>query len=246
MRSYFGALCIFIFGCFTTLGFGQNMVYKLREPLKKTNQRPPVLFILHGYGSNEEDLFDLAQTMDEHFTILSLRAPILLAEGSYCWYTLGRDQNNTLTYNYEEVKAAKKQVMAFIRSVYNTMTLDSTQVFLLGFSQGAMMAYDLALSFPGKIKGVLALSGRLMEESKPKSILPALLNTCFFIAHGSEDERIPITEAEKSAAYLKNKGVKDLEYKTYAMQHVLNGKEVIDIRAWLKKHLQKPAQTSKQ
>jgi len=232
--------------CFCTpLAKGQKWVYKLREPLKKTSQRPPVLFILHGYGSNEEDLFDLAQTLDERLTVLSLRAPIELAQGSYCWYTLGRDQNNTLTYNYEEARSAKKQVMAFIQSLCQSMQLDSAQVFLMGFSQGAMMSYDLALSYPGKIKGVLALSGRLIEESKPKSIAPALLNTGFFIAHGSEDERIPPSEAEKAVAYLKSKGIKDIEYIVYPMQHVLNGKELIDLRAWLSKHLKKPAEAAK-
>ncbi|MCU0360640.1 MAG: prolyl oligopeptidase family serine peptidase [Bacteroidia bacterium] len=245
MKRYFAALCIVVFCLCSTSGKSQEMVYKLREPLKKTNQRAPVLFILHGYGSNEEDLFDLAKTLDEHLSIFSLRAPILLAQGSYCWYNLARDQNNTLIYNYKEVTLAKKQIMTFIQSVCATMKLDSSQVFLLGFSQGAMMSYDLALAFPGKIKGVLALSGRLMEESKPKSNSPAALNTCFFIAHGTEDERIPATEAEKAVTYLKSKGVNDLEYKIYPMQHVLNGKEISDIRIWLSKHLKKPMQTGK-
>lgn len=243
MRLYLIVWCLFVF-CIP-LAKGQNWTYKLREPIKKTSPRPAVVFILHGYGSNEEDLFDLAQTLDERLTILSLRAPVELAQGSFCWYTLGRDKNNNLTYNYEEVKWAKKQLMAFIQSVCISMKLDSSQVFLMGFSQGAMMSYDLALSYPGKIKGVLALSGRLMEESKPKSVSPALSNTCFFIAHGSEDERIPPSEAEKAAAYLKSKGIKEIEHRVYPMQHVLNGKEIIDIRAWLSKHLKKPAEALK-
>ena len=245
MKRLLGSISIFIFCFWYTSGTSQNIVYKVREPLKKTEVRSPVLFILHGYGSNEEDLFDLAQTLDERLTILSLRAPIALAEGSFCWYTLGRDNNNTLTYNYEEVLLTKKLLMGFIQSVCKTMNLDSTQIFLMGFSQGAMMSYDLVLSFPGKIKGVLALSGRLMEESKPKSTKPALLNATFFIAHGTEDVRIMPSEAEKAVAYLKNKGVKEVEYKTYAMQHVLNGKEIIDIRAWLSKQLKKPAEPAK-
>jgi len=218
-------------------GVAQNVFYKLREPLKKTEARSPVLFILHGYGSNEEDLFDLAQTLDERLTVISLRAPIALAEGSYCWYSLGRDKNNTLTYNYEEAGRAKKSVMNFILSICKTMRLDSTRVFLMGFSQGAMLSYDLALSYPGKIKGVLALSGRLMEESKPKRMVQSHFSTSFFIAHGTEDERIALLEAEKALAYLKNNGVRDIEFKTYAMQHVLNGQEIIDIRAWLSKHV---------
>jgi phospholipase/carboxylesterase len=245
LKRVLGNIILF-FSCFYyTQGVAQSITYKLREPLKKTEAPAPVLFILHGYGSNEEDLFDLAQTMDERLTILSLRAPVTLAEGSYCWYTLGRDKNNTLTYNYEEARRSKKLVMAFIKSVCKTMKLDTMQVFLMGFSQGAMMSYDLALSYPGKIKGVLALSGRLIEESKPKVMVPALLGTAFFIAHGTEDERIPLSEAEKAQAYLKNNGVKDIEYKTYAMQHVLNGQEIIDIRAWLSKHLKKPVEPAK-
>lgn len=222
-------------------GYSQTIYYKLRDPLKKSEQRSPVLFILHGYGSNEEDLFDLAQTFDNRLTVLSLRAPLTLAEGSYCWYSLSRDQNNVLTYNYTEADRAKKQLMTFIRSICKSMKLDSTQIFLLGFSQGAMMSYDLALSYPGKFKGVLALSGRLMEESKPKTTSPAMGSTHYFIAHGSEDERIPLAEAEKAVRYLRSKGVKNIENKTYAMQHVLNGKEIIDIRTWLSQQLNQAA-----
>jgi len=218
-----------------------DFVYKIRMPIKKTDSLSPVLFIFHGYGSNEDDLFGLAQTMDERLTVISLRAPIALGNTSFCWFKIDRS-NGSLLYNYEEVTQTRLAVRQFIQNTCKSKHLDSTRVYLMGFSQGTMMSYDLALSYPGKYAGVLALSGRLMKESKTQSKSAALKNTTFFIAHGTEDLVIPMQESEMAFTYLKERGLTKIEYKTYRMQHVLNGQEIIDIRAWLSKNVEKAPQ----
>ena len=216
-----------------------DLVYKVKEPTKKTTN-PPVLILLHGYGSNEEDLFDLANTFDERFITFSLRAPRALQENGFCWYTLGDGPNRSLKYDYKEAKQSSEKVLNFIKKACRAYQLDSSSVFLLGFSQGAILSYDIALSSPGKIKGVMALSGRLMVESKTRCSNWALMNkTWFFIAHGNFDNVIQAKESENAATFLKSKGLKNVSYQSYDMQHSINGKELNDMKSWLSKALVK-------
>lgn len=233
MKFFLLASCIFFTGFCLGQTLVTDLIYKVKEPTKKTTN-PPVLILLHGYGSNEEDLFDLANTFDERFVTFSLRAPKSLQENSFCWYSLGNGPDRSVKYDYKEAKDSRDKVLSFIKKACKAYQLDSNAVFLLGFSQGAILSYDIALFSPGKIKGVMALSGRLLEQSKTLCSNWVLLNkTLFFIAHGNFDNVIPSKESENAATFLKNKGLKGVTFKTYDMQHNINGKELNDIKAWL-------------
>jgi len=214
-----------------------TLTYSVNLPVKKT-VKTPVLILLHGYGSNESDLFELAKTMDPRFITFSLRAPNDCKEQGYCWYELDRFPNGDFKYDYEQAKASRTKILSFISNACKAYHLDSTQVFLLGFSQGTIMSYDIAMFSPQKIKGIVALSGRMMEESKQQKTNPeALAKLKFFVGHGNSDNMIKISEAEKAIAFLKEKGVTQLTYKTYEMPHSVSGNELNDLRAWLTKAL---------
>jgi phospholipase/carboxylesterase len=111
----------------------------------------------------------------------------------------------------------------------------------MGFSQGSIMAYDLALAAPKKIKGVLALSGRMMVESKNlKTDWTKAVKTKYFIAHGNSDNVIKIAEADSVVKFFKLKKVSDVTFNNYEMSHTINGKELNDIKRWLKKAIDPP------
>lgn len=234
MKKFF---VLFLF-CLLSAGlFSQKinttLTYSVNLPTKKT-AKIPVLILLHGYGSNEADLFELAKTMDPRFITFSLRAPNDSKEQGYCWYELDRYPNGDFKYDYKQAEASREKILSFISNACKAYQLDSTQVFLLGFSQGTIMSYDIALHSPQKIKGVVALSGRLMEESKLQKTNPAsLAKIKFFIGHGTSDNLIKLVEAEKANAFLKEKGVDKITYKTYEIPHSISGNELNDLRSWL-------------
>ncbi|MEJ7606278.1 MAG: hypothetical protein WKF37_08415 [Bryobacteraceae bacterium] len=61
----------------------------LFRPASKASGRPaPLLLLLHGVGSNEQDLMGLAEKLDPRFFVISARAPITLQRGSYAWYKI--------------------------------------------------------------------------------------------------------------------------------------------------------------
>lgn len=231
----------FLLGLFLVLTqtiFSQNLntslTYSVIQPTIKT-QKPPVLIILHGFGSDENDFIDLAKSVDGRFIKFTLRGPNPVHEGAYCWYRLNFLPNGNFTYNYEEVKASRTKVLAFISEACKVYGLDSSRVFVMGFSQGAILSYDLALFAPTKIKGILPLSGRLMEESKShKPGLKELAGLKVFVAHGTKDERIKYLESEKAVEFLKAKKIVP-EFKTYDMGHSVSLEESQDIKFFLTK-----------
>ena len=239
-----GFRLIIVFVIFSGVLFSQTvkttLSYSVNLP-SKTTSKTPVLILLHGYGSNENDLFDLAKSFDQRFITFSLRAPNETKDGGFCWYDLEFLANQQFKYDYQQATISKAKILSFISNACKAYHVDSTQVFLLGFSQGSIMAYDIALSSPSKVKGILALSGRLMEESKlQKTNLAQLAKVKIFIAHGNSDNVIKIEESEKANTFFKEKQVLDLTYKNYEMPHSLSGKELNDIKVWLVKSIAPP------
>jgi len=232
---------VFIF-IISGAAFAQKINTELTYTLNPTKTKnPPVLILLHGYGSSENDLIELAKSLDERFLTFALRAPFNGKEVGYAWYELNFLPNKKITSNYNELKQSKAKVLSFISNACQAYKADSTKVFLLGFSQGAIMAYDIALSNPKKIAGVLALSGKMLEDTKKIKPDKEVASVKFFIAHGKQDNVIDIKEADSASAYLKNNAIKDLTYKNYEMPHSLSGAELNDIKVWLKKALTPPA-----
>lgn len=243
MKIFKTLILLLIFNFSFAQKIDTELTYSVNPSKAKSN--PPVLILLHGYGSSEGDLFALSQSIDDRFLTFSLRAPFKGAEVGYSWYELKFRPNKETTCNYTEAKESRAKILSFISNACKAYKADSTKVYLLGFSQGAIMAYDVALNSPKKIAGILALSGKLLEESKPAKIdNTAVAKVKFFIAHGRSDNIIDIKEAEKADEYLAANLIKEVTYKPYEMPHTLMGAELNDIKAWLKKALG-PAQKTK-
>ena len=67
-----------------------SLEYKIQEPKIKLDKNP-LLLLLHGYGSNEADLFSFASELPDKYYIVSARAPYDLQYGSYAWYAINFD-----------------------------------------------------------------------------------------------------------------------------------------------------------
>jgi phospholipase/carboxylesterase len=231
-------LCILCFNFFLS-GFSQKinteLIYLVKEPAKKTN-KTPVIIMLHGYGSNESDLFDISNALDSRFIVFSLRAPYPITGGGFSWYEMQFLPDQKFTYNYKQTKESRTEILSFISKACLAYGVDSTQIFLMGYSQGGIMAYDIALAAPKKINGIMALSSYILNDTKLlKTDWLSVSKLKIFIAHGKSDNVIKITEAENAVAFLKEKKVVNTTYTAYEMPHALIGKELNDIKQWLVK-----------
>ena len=225
-------ICYFLFGFSQTVK--SDLIYKINQPITKTDKPCPLLILLHGYGSNEDDLFSMGKLLDSRFTTISLRAPNAIKDDGYCWYSLEFLADKKFKYNYKQALESRLKILSFISNACKVYKLDSNNVFVLGFSQGAIMGYDLALAAPQKIKGLLALSGRMMEESKNlKTDWTIAARTNYFIAHGNSDNVILKTESDSAVKFLKSKQLKKITFTTYEMSHTISNEELTDIKKWL-------------
>ncbi len=206
--------------------------HKVRTALQPSDA-PPLLLLLHGYGSNEEDLFSYAQYLDERFVIVSVRAPYPHSAGNYAWYSLDFSKP-PYTSNNEQAEKSRQDLGKFIDQMQEKYHTDKQKVFMLGFSQGAMMSLTCALTMPQKVKGAVVLSGKLREETKVLiADNQALKDSKIYISHGKKDLRVPFAEAENANTYLKNLGINPVFNAYPAMQHEVTEECFMAFQAWL-------------
>ncbi|MFL9899393.1 alpha/beta fold hydrolase [Paraburkholderia fungorum] len=210
-----------------------SLQYLVHLPSRSTSP-PPVIILLHGMGSNEQDLYSLLPELPQKYAIISARAPYTLAEGSYQWFQ-GTLVNNRLDGDPQQLAASRVRIGGFVDQVVTKYRLDPHQVYLVGFSQGAILSYQVALTEPAKIRGIGVMSGAIFGSFVPLiKPSPALSHLRIFISHGQADHRIPIGYALEADQRLKGLGLKP-EFHVYAgMQHEINSDALADLVNWLR------------
>ena len=169
-----------------------NLHYLVREP-KNIQAQNPLLLLLHGYGSNEEDLFSFASELPEEYYVISVRAPYNLQPYGHAWYAIHFDADENKFSDDIQAQQSRDLIASFIDEVLEKYPIVKEQVTLIGFSQGSILSYATALSYPEKISRVVALSGYLNEnilvtEYQKK----ANQHLQFYISHGTVDQVIPV------------------------------------------------------
>ena len=214
-----------------------SLAHLIREPARiSTSSLPPLLLLLHGIGSNEEDLFSLASYLDERFLIVSARAPVVLGPASYGWFNIEFTPQG-MTADVEQAKRSLEQLQLFIDELVESYGADSRCVYLMGFSQGAMMSLAVSLTCPAKVAGAVIMSGRFpaqLAEHEPN--LQALKGKPFFVTHGIYDPTLPIEQGRAVKKNLEALSVK-LAYREYPMGHEVSLESLRDVSAWLSRAL---------
>ena len=137
--------------------------YLVRPP-KQVLEKNPLLLLLHGYGSNEADLFSFATELPDEYYIISLQAPFDLQYGSYAWYAINFDADASKFSDLDQARSSRNLVLTTLDELQRKYPIDAQAVALIGFSQGAILSYAIALSYPDRIQRVAALSGYLNTE----------------------------------------------------------------------------------
>lgn len=211
-----------------------QLVHEVLEPNQKSD-KPPLLLMLHGYGSNEQDLFSMAPNLNNKALIVSLRAPISLPWGGFAWYEidftqLGRGKMS----NLEQARSSLELLQQEIPRIHERYGTDPDKTWLMGFSQGCILSYALSLNQPGHFSKVLALSGYILKELVPeKYAVDELKNLDFFVSHGTQDDVLPIEWARSSAGVLEKLKIAH-QYREYPMGHGVNPACFDDMKKWMK------------
>lgn len=208
------------------------------RPSTLTDKKAPVLFMLHGYGSNEEDLFSFAAELPETLCIISVRAPYALPPQGFAWYAINFDEERGKWNNDEEATASVLKIVTFIKEACLHYHADQDNVSLLGFSQGTILSYAVALSYPEKIKNVIALSGYIHEpilaDGYKKNDFSRL---AIYASHGTIDQVIPLDWAKKAPVLLDSLGIEHV-FEEYHVGHGVAPQNFYALKRWLENQLE--------
>ena len=209
-----------------------SLHHVVREPKVKKDKNP-MLLLLHGYGSNEEDLFSFANELPDEYYVISARAPYDMMYNSFAWYAINFDADENKFSDIEEAQSSRVLIATFIDEVVKNYAIDANDVTVIGFSQGSILSYAVALSYPQKVQRVVAMSGYLNTEMADENYRAKdFSNLKIFASHGTVDQIIPVDWARNSIPKIKALGI-DIVYKEYPVGHGVAPQNFFDLKNWL-------------
>ncbi len=209
-----------------------SLYHIIKEPTIKQD-RTPVLFMFHGYGSDENDLFSFAAELPEELCIISVRAPYPMQPHGNAWYAIYFDAAQGKFSDDKQAIESRDKIANFIDEAVQAYDLDAENVTLLGFSQGTILSYSLALSYPEKVNNVIALSGYInddiLKEGYENNDFSRLSIYC---SHGSADQVIPVDWARKAPGKLAELGIKT-SLNEFPVGHGVTPQNFYQFKDWL-------------
>ena len=172
-----------------------------------------LIFMLHGYGDNATNFIHLAKLIDQEewqAAYVALNAPSAITGNlmGYQWFDLYPNGVYIAEAGPKEFEKINNEVNKSVRKIVNTidqycesLKINYGDCFLMGFSQGGMMTYEVGSYLQKKLAGLGILSGRIMSHQPIENDI--LIQTPIFISHGELDEVIPIKNYHLATEFLK-------------------------------------------
>jgi len=157
--------------------------------------------MIHGWTGDENSMQIFQRGISSHYWIISPRGVISTPEGGYGWIGHRPGREATL-HAFIEPAQSLSQLVRHIRRDYS---LPDIPIDLMGFSQGAALCLAYCLQYPAEVRKVAVLSGFLPflpEDYQPPVGLDKI---DFFVAHGSQDDIVPVQRAYEVVEFLKNR-----------------------------------------
>lgn len=197
------------------------MVHSSNMPLISVSRRvedPKVtLVLMHGLGSDEQDMLGLAEMLDRRVEVVCLRAPYRYGPG-YAWFDIN--------WTPQGIQIDESQYWNAVEMVIGEIeSLKVPRLVVGGFSQGAMMSTGTLIRRPDLSQAAVLLSGRGLSDE------PIDYPGRVFQAHGAFDDVIA-----PEAAYVLKRSLTGLgdryEFHEYEMGHWVSEEEIRDLNAW--------------
>ncbi|MFC4968880.1 alpha/beta hydrolase [Paenibacillus sp. GCM10023248] len=192
------------------------------------DKKYPVVFTLHGKGSNESNMFGLVAPLADDFILIGIRGNLPLGAG-FQYYEL-KSLGNPIRELFDE---AVNRLEAFIHYATQKYPIDENRRFLLGFSQGAILSMTLALTMGDQLKGIVALNGYVPEFVKREYSLRSVKDVSVFVSHGEYDSVFPVRIGHETAAFFKEQ-TPLLTFNIYPSDHGVTEQNQLDVLEWLK------------
>jgi phospholipase/carboxylesterase len=205
------------------------------DPAPARGERAPLVVALHGLGDSAPAFAGLfaRHGVRQPFFFVAIEAPYATSTGGagvgYSWQLRGGPGGD------ESAALSIRLVLSVIAAVKREHAIDERKVFLMGFSQGAGMAFRIGLQHPDLFAGVIPVGGWLEagEHTESRMRAAAVAGTKFLVCHGKADQVIPFERATQAAAELEKHGIAHELY-AYDGAHTLPAALVQRVAAWVK------------
>lgn len=204
----------------------------LHRPADSSAQ-PWLLILMHGVGSNEQDLFGLAPYVPKNFHVISLRAPYAMGPSAYGWFAFTVDAQGERTINEAQEAASRATVAQTLASAAQQLGILPERVVVGGFSQGGIMSLSLLLTQPTLMHAAMVMHSRLLQQIVPLVVAAdELKGKQLWLSHGTYDNVIPLAAAHAIRDLVKTLPI-ELAYAEYPSQHEIIEEELVEAMAWL-------------
>jgi phospholipase/carboxylesterase len=161
----------------------------------------PVLLLLHGWTGDENSMWVFASRLPKNTLMVAPRGLFMSNSNGYSWHP---DLSKPWPF-VNDFQLAVEKLLAVISGV-NFPDGDFSNLHIIGFSQGAALAYSMAIMYPEKIASLAGLSGFLPDGASAWLSADRFKGLPVFIAHGIEDKRVPIERARMSVDLIEKAG----------------------------------------
>jgi phospholipase/carboxylesterase len=216
-----------------------NLIHSAFEPAAE--ERLPTIVAFHGWGASALDLLGLGPYVGGGaFLMLCPQGPLEVPLGpsvGYGWFPISMGGARP---NESEIEGAVVSATAFLDEAIKRYPVNPRKLILLGFSQGGVMAYNLALRQPERFAALVAISSWFPPELAAKASNPeALEQLPTLIQHGSRDEAIDVGRARQSVESLRALKV-PLIYREYDCGHEITAQGLQDLSNFLMEKVVSP------
>jgi len=206
-----------------------SFTYEVRVPSDyNTDQQYPVIFALHGMGSDEQDMLRLMEPLQSDFIIVAVRGPIVQGSG-YAYFQI-KSIGNPVRELFDNSVQGLQQLIKDLSAEY---AIDPARRYIAGFSQGAIMAMTLSLVMGDSIKGIVAMSGYIPQFVKDEYPIEPGTALSVFISHGDQDHIFPLQLGEDNADYFREH-ISNVTYVPYPGGHHVTAQLYDQFQFWLR------------
>ena len=165
---------------------------------------PRLLVLIHGWTGDENSMWVFTRGISTDYWMIAPRAPHLAEPSGFSWrphqpLTFGRP-------SLEMLKPAADGLIRLIDDYSASVKVDALQFDLMGFSQGAAMVNLVAMLYPHRVRKMGVLAGFVPSGLEELISQKPLAGKNIFVAHGTQDNMVPIDRARASIELLEQAG----------------------------------------
>jgi len=177
--------------------------WKMRMRIPVSGISDQVMILLHGWTGDENSMWVFESRLPKDASLAALRGLYKTPIGGYSWHPF-------LEHQWPAFKDFIPAINSLNDLFNNSDFIISKQskVSLIGFSQGAALAYSYAFQFPERVASLASLSGFLPDNIELVINRVNFHGMPVYITHGSEDELVPVSKAKYAAETLSRAGAR--------------------------------------